>query len=412
MGNIWTLVTGLTDLAAVSRDQGKLRQARAVLEQALDEASLKGARNLGFIARTEEHLAYILYEQNELDSAQRLLSGALAHTRFWPNPNYLVLAYVCQARIRLAQRDLQGAWIAVDQANQIRRSTQLTRWLHRFVEVEAVQVWLAFLASETHLPANDPLGVQASGFVTTWRNELAGSAENDGAFLDEASEIAALSLARVSYAAGRTEEALTLLGRFTWRTQAAGHLEKAIASLVLTAMVLQACPPLRGKPDGMKQKIERPVSALAALEEALHLAEPGGYVRVFLNEGQPMQGLLEKWLSQASDGPLRDYATHLLTQFAGEPQGENATQEKVSEARSLVDPGVRPGMDRLVEPLSPREREVLDLIALGMTNQEIARQLVVSPGTVKAHTASIYRKLDVTNRTEAVARAREHGILP
>ena len=63
------------------------------------------------------------------------------------------------------------------------------------------------------------------------------------------------------------------------------------------------------------------------------------------------------------------------------------------------------------EPLSERELEILQLIALGMTNREIARQLVVAPGTVKAHTASIYRKLDVANRTEAASRARQIGIL-
>jgi len=62
--------------------------------------------------------------------------------------------------------------------------------------------------------------------------------------------------------------------------------------------------------------------------------------------------------------------------------------------------------------LSQRELEVLHLIALGSTNKEIARQLFVAPGTVKAHTASIYRKLDVANRTEAVAQARQLGILP
>ena len=56
--------------------------------------------------------------------------------------------------------------------------------------------------------------------------------------------------------------------------------------------------------------------------------------------------------------------------------------------------------------------EVLQLMALGSINQETARQLIVSPGTVKAHTSSIYRKLDVANRTEAVARARQLGMLP
>ena len=65
----------------------------------------------------------------------------------------------------------------------------------------------------------------------------------------------------------------------------------------------------------------------------------------------------------------------------------------------------------LIEPLSARELEVLQFMSEGMTNQEIAQQLIISPGTVKAHTASIYRKLDVANRTEAAARARQLGIL-
>ena len=80
-----------------------------------------------------------------------------------------------------------------------------------------------------------------------------------------------------------------------------------------------------------------------------------------------------------------------------------------SPSQGSGSPDVQP--DVLVEPLSERELEVLHLIALGKTNQEIARQLVVARGTIKAHAASIYRKLDVANRTEAVARARQLGIL-
>jgi LuxR family maltose regulon positive regulatory protein len=90
----------------------------------------------------------------------------------------------------------------------------------------------------------------------------------------------------------------------------------------------------------------------------------------------------------------------LLSQFGAEQPVIPAAQEKGSPTGNLI------------EPLSQRELEVLHLIAIGRTNQEIARQLIVAPGTVKAHTASIYRKLDVANRTEAVARARQLGILP
>jgi len=144
-----------------------------------------------------------------------------------------------------------------------------------------------------------------------------------------------------------------------------------------------------------------------ALTECLALAQPEGYMRIFLDEGEPMKKLLAQWLTyeqvhgaaQAETDALRNYASHLLSQFNLEPHGAAAAEEKVPAAGGLVD------------PLSQRELEVLHLIALGKTNQEIARQLFVSPGTIKAHTASIYRKLDVANRTEATARARQLRIL-
>jgi LuxR family maltose regulon positive regulatory protein len=119
-------------------------------------------------------------------------------------------------------------------------------------------------------------------------------------------------------------------------------------------------------------------------------------VRVFLDEGQPMKMLLAQWLTQNNTSLLMNYASHLLIQFDAEPHGDTV-------ATSL--------RQTLAEPLSPRELEVLHLVALGKTNQEIAEELVVARGTIKAHAASIYRKLNVTNRTEAVARARQLSIL-
>jgi LuxR family maltose regulon positive regulatory protein len=88
--------------------------------------------------------------------------------------------------------------------------------------------------------------------------------------------------------------------------------------------------------------------------------------------------------------------------------------QKILDAFSVPVPVNLPNSQSagLIEPLSPRELEVLALLALGKTNQEIAQQLIVAAGTVKAHTASIYRKLDAANRTEAVAHARQLGILP
>ncbi len=112
-----------------------------------------------------------------------------------------------------------------------------------------------------------------------------------------------------------------------------------------------------------------------------------------------MQLLLAQWMAHAGANPLREYASLLLSQFEVEMKTASAAQEKTFPASDLI------------EPLSPRELEVLNLMALGRTNQAIAQQLIVSPGTVKAHTASIYRKLDVANRTEAVTRARQIGLI-
>jgi LuxR family maltose regulon positive regulatory protein len=135
------------------------------------------------------------------------------------------------------------------------------------------------------------------------------------------------------------------------------------------------------------------------LADCLALAAPQGYARLFLDEGQPLQLLLAQWLAHAAAGSLRDYALRLLAHFDSEPPLAEAAQPEASPPGGLV------------EPLSQRELEVLHLIALGMTNQEIAQQLIIAPGTVKAHTSSIYRKLDVANRTEAAARARQLDIL-
>jgi LuxR family maltose regulon positive regulatory protein len=148
------------------------------------------------------------------------------------------------------------------------------------------------------------------------------------------------------------------------------------------------------------QKLGEPAQALALLTESLALAEPEGYIRVFVDEGSLMQTLLAHWLAHASASTLRDYAIHLLSHFDAEPQVVTAVQKKTSPTGDLV------------EPLSGRELEVLHLIATGRINKEIAQQLIVSLGTVKAHTASIFRKLGVANRTEAVAQARQLGILP
>jgi len=199
-------------------------------------------------------------------------------------------------------------------------------------------------------------------------------------------EMVGLAASRVVLAQREPDEAVARLTRSLAAAEEGDRQGTAIELRILRSLALIR----RGEPR----------EAEADLERALALAEPEGYVRVFLDEGQPMQMLLAQWLAHAGAGPLRDYAIHLLSHFDAEPYVVTAAQRTASAT------------SKLVEPLSQRELEVLHLIALGRTNKEIAQQLVVAPGTVKAHTSHIYRKLDVANRTEAVTRARQLGILP
>ncbi len=135
--------------------------------------------------------------------------------------------------------------------------------------------------------------------------------------------------------------------------------------------------------------------AFGLIESCLELAEPEGYIQVFLNVGEPIRELLAAYLK--SDNPGHKlFGQKVLAAFSPS-SGESSFEIQQTG---------------LIEPLSDREVEVLHLIAIGKTNQEIAHQLFVARGTIKAHAASIFRKLDVANRTEAVARARKLGILP
>jgi LuxR family maltose regulon positive regulatory protein len=189
-----------------------------------------------------------------------------------------------------------------------------------------------------------------------------------------------LSQARVHLVQGDPSAAMAVLA--AWRGQAeAKRLEdERLKVMVLQALALQ---------DQSKQD-----QAVQLLLDALALAEPEGFIRTFVDEGSPMAQLLS---AAAAHGLMPDYLGKLLSA---------CDTEKQLEATSSP-PSARP----LFEPLSQREREVLQLIAEGCSNEEIAGRLVLAVSTVKGHNLKIFDKLQVQRRTEAVARARELGVL-
>jgi LuxR family maltose regulon positive regulatory protein len=187
------------------------------------------------------------------------------------------------------------------------------------------------------------------------------------------------------------DDALGLLDRLFRAAEGGGRMGSVIEILTLRALALQAQ--------------HDPSEALAALERALVLAQPEGYVRVFVDERAPMESLLSELLKarskaphEAQQHPLLGYVRQLLAAF------------EAPHADSSPPPpgGWAPGQDQpLPEHLTAREREVLELIAEGLSNQEIAARLFIEVGTVKGYVHSILRKLEVDSRTKAVARARE-----
>jgi LuxR family transcriptional regulator, maltose regulon positive regulatory protein len=190
-----------------------------------------------------------------------------------------------------------------------------------------------------------------------------------------------LSEARVLLAQGDPSATLAVLEPLRQQMEAKGWADERLKVMVLQAVALHA--------HGEKEK------AVQLLSDALALAEPGGFIRIFVDEGAPMAQLLSKATTQ---GIMPYYIGKLLAAF--EPE------RRKSEDKSGLSPA-----QPLIEPLSPRELEVLQLIAQGLSNREISKRLFLALDTVKGHNRRIFDKLQVRRRTEAIAHAQELGLL-
>ena len=195
-------------------------------------------------------------------------------------------------------------------------------------------------------------------------------------------ELQHIMWARVLIAQGRADGALEILDPLLLAAEGLGRTGSVIRILILKALAFDA----RG--DSLR--------ATKSLERALSLAQPGGYVRVFVDEGEPMARLLRRTVT---NGATREYVQRLL---AASPTTGAAAPSKTKTPKA---------QGALVEPLSDRELEVLRLVAAGHSNRDIAEELCLAIGTVKKHIYNIYGKLNAKRRTAAVTRARELGLI-
>jgi LuxR family maltose regulon positive regulatory protein len=186
-------------------------------------------------------------------------------------------------------------------------------------------------------------------------------------------------LARLWLIQGRFGQAARLLATLRQESETTRQIGRLLKSMILQAAALQ------GQADIVQARL--------VLTQALRLAEPGGYIRSFADESVPVIELLRQVMQAI---PSSDYTARLLAAMQADRQALPLTGQPFNQP---------------AEPLSERELEVLRLVAINLSNQEIAGQLVVSLNTVKTHLKRLYAKLDARNRLEAIERARRLGLL-
>jgi LuxR family maltose regulon positive regulatory protein len=365
-GDTRTTVEALCSLAAVQLAQGQLHQTVATCRDALwlaDEYARRGGQRLPISASGYNIMSEVLREWNDLDGALRRAREGIALSEQWGWQEGLALGYRRRARALQALGDPEGADRAIQKARQA--ASSLSPWFGAHMAAHQARLWLA---QENLAPAD------------RWAQESGLCADDEPGYqrLDEYS-----ALVRVFLAQGRLDEASRLLAHLVGITEAAGAMSTLIETLVLQALALQA----QGK-DGQ---------ALIVLERALTLAQPEGYVRTFTDEGPLMGRLLRRAVAQ---GIVTDYAGKLL-----------AALEREATKGAIPLPVPNGAAPPLLEPLSPRETQVLRLLTTHLSHAEIAQELVVSVNTVRSHVKNVYGKLDVHSRLEAVERARELGLL-
>jgi LuxR family maltose regulon positive regulatory protein len=363
----------LTNLAQLQAMQGRLRQAAATFEQAArvaprheDLQAITGSLVYFF------GLADVLREWNELDQAAHLLEQGmeLVEGGLTVEGHVLMLGYITLARLHMARGEYAQALAALDTFTHLAGARHLAPSL-----IVRASAWRAHMElMQGNLPA-----------ARCWAEQCGLKVSDDD--LSYQRERAYLTLLRIGIVEGRENPSASCLQELSHRLERRlrDAEAKARRSSVLELLLLQVlvCVAQRERN-----------AAFSALSRALSLAEPQGYVRIFVDEGTPVRDLLRQSLVR---GITPHYAATLLAAFRG-PAGEDT-------ARFPSHP------DLLIEPFTKREQEVLQLLAEGASNREIAQRLIVSVGTVKKYVYNICGKLGVQSRTQALARARALQLL-
>jgi len=367
VGNILFAISFTYFLADIRMAQGRLHEAINTYEQSILLAKEQGDPALRGTADLYMGLSELHCEQGDLETARQHLLRCEELGEL--DKVYLCHWYLAQARLKKAQGDFDGALDLLQEAE------------HQYLRGPIPDV-RPIAALKTRIWVAQGRLTEAMG----WVRERDLSVDDELSYLREFEHITLARVLIAQYASvqkvGFINEAMGLLDRLLKAAEEGGRTGSVIEILVLQALAHEAQGDIS--------------PALVFLERALTLAEPEGYVRIFVDEGPPMVQLLNEVLNR---GIASEYVRQLLVAF---PDAEPEQADSVKRQA--------PGSE-LVEPLSEREIDVLQLIAAGHKYQEVAVQLVISLNTVRHHTKNIYSKLEVNNRAQAIKKANDLNLL-
>jgi len=364
-GNVYYHIFAGSCLGSVLARRGKLKEARDFSRQLLDLAIENGIEQTGIAGSLYGNLGTILCEWGDFDEGIRLINKGIELSKVGCDPVILAICQLSLLRASMYRMDLVGALKLMENINERAADFALPPWVKS--AISAINVF--FLLGSGNLNA-----------ALLWARER-GLRPDDKP--DDLHEVEYIALAHILMAQNKLDEADELLQRLIENATAGDRVYMLIEMRLWRVLIFTL------KADT--------AAALAELKLALVLAEPGGFIMMFVSKGKPVAELLEEILAVKK----RDHD-------AVKAGFSLSYAKKISSAFKTVTP---PAVEGLMDPISERELEVLHLIAAGLSNREIADKLFIALNTVKTHTKNINSKLDVNSRTRAVARAKELGLL-
>lgn len=345
-GNDFARLTALGLLSVIQKNQGKLHKAAEFCRQALQEA-----QGSPVAAQVQEFLADILFEWNDLENAADQLVQALRASQYTGNRAIQLEILRAMVRLKQAQGDIPAALHALRELHQLVQESD-SALLHAFVATAHAE----FALRQGDLPS-----------ASHWMQQMTAGVDPAALGLQYG-----LMQARLLLAQGKQTKAGEMLAGLYEAVSRVGLVSSMIEVRALQAMAATL-----------------PDDGLHFLEDALEQAQSEGFIRTFVDKGEPIRVQLERLKSQG--GKLKAYILKVLAEF-GETDGVSKSQ-------------------LLVELISERELEILRLLAVGLSNRAIAERLVISVGTTKSHVHHILEKLGCDSRMQAVAKTRELGLI-